>query len=274
MGYYVQAGNLVAAYRILTDAEQAGIRAGDAVCASSAFSHRSIVLEMRGRLRESEHINRTYLKQASEPAWQGVPLAAYAQLGLGRVLYERNQLAAAHEQILEAIQQLEAWALKRPLIGAYVTLSRLQQALGQAALAREAMERAVAIVQKSDLKQTFSQWDSFQMRMAMMQGDMTAVAEWVQAIEPSTHSELDPALEFKHITLARIYLAQRQPDAAQQLLDRLLPSAQAAGRMGQVLEIYLLQALAWYAQGRETEAFAALERALTLAEPEGYVRTL
>jgi LuxR family maltose regulon positive regulatory protein len=272
LGYYVQAGNLVAAYRILTEAEQAGIRAGDAVCASSAFSHRSIVLEMSGRLRESEHLNRAYLEQASESAWQGVPLAAYARLGLGRVLYERNQLAAAREQILEAIQQLEAWALKRPLIGAYVTLSRVQQALGEAALAREAMQRAVAMVQKSDLKQTFSQWDSVRMRMAVLHGDLTAVAEWVQAIEPSIHSALDPALEFKHITLARLYLAQQQLDAAQQLLDRLLPPAQAAGRMGQVLEISLLQALVSHAQGQETEASAALERALILAEPEGYVR--
>jgi LuxR family transcriptional regulator, maltose regulon positive regulatory protein len=42
--------------------------------------------------------------------------------------------------------------------------------------------------------------------------------------------------------------------------------------MGRVLDIYLLQALALYAQGQETEAFAALERALILAEPEGYVR--
>jgi LuxR family maltose regulon positive regulatory protein len=273
LGYYVQAGNLVAAYRILTEAEQAGSRAGDAVCASSAFSHRSVVLELSGRLRESEHVNRIYLKQASEPAWQGVPLAAYARLGLGRVLYERNELAAAREQILEAIQQLEAWALKRPLIGAYLTLSRLHQALGEATLARDVMERAVTIVQKAALKQTFSPWASFRMRMAVMQGDMTAVAEWVQEIEPSTHGDLDPALEFKHITLARIYLTQRRLDAAQQLLDRLLPSAHAAGRMGQVLDIYLLQAQTLYAQGRETEAFAALERALLLAEPEGYVRT-
>jgi LuxR family maltose regulon positive regulatory protein len=158
------------------------------------------------------------------------------------------------------------------LIGAYVTLSRVRQALGEAALAREAMERAVAIVQKSDLKQTFSQWDSFRMRMAVLQGDLTAVADWVQAIEPSTHGELDPALEFKHITLARIYLAQRQPNAAQQLLDRLLLPAQAAGRIGQVLDISLWQALALHAQGKEAEAFAALERSLILAEPEGYVR--
>ena len=44
--------------------------------------------------------------------------------------------------------------------------------------------------------------------------------------------------------------------------------------MGSVLEILLIvQALAHRAQGDTTAALAALERALTLAEPEGYVRT-
>ena len=42
--------------------------------------------------------------------------------------------------------------------------------------------------------------------------------------------------------------------------------------MGSVIEILVLQALAFQAQGNITPALAPLERALTLAEPEGYVR--
>jgi len=42
--------------------------------------------------------------------------------------------------------------------------------------------------------------------------------------------------------------------------------------MGSVIEILVLQALAHQAQGNITSAFVPLERALTLAEPEGYVR--
>jgi LuxR family transcriptional regulator, maltose regulon positive regulatory protein len=41
--------------------------------------------------------------------------------------------------------------------------------------------------------------------------------------------------------------------------------------MGSVIEILMLQALAHQAQGNITPALAPLERALTLAEPEGYV---
>ena len=45
-----------------------------------------------------------------------------------------------------------------------------------------------------------------------------------------------------------------------------------AERTGSVIEILVLQALAHQAQGDIPAALVPLERALTLAEPEGYVR--
>ena len=56
------------------------------------------------------------------------------------------------------------------------------------------------------------------------------------------------------------------------LLERLLQAAEAGGRTGSVIEILVLQALAHQAQGDIPAALVPLERALTLAEPEGYVR--
>ena len=56
------------------------------------------------------------------------------------------------------------------------------------------------------------------------------------------------------------------------MLERLLQAAQAGGRLGSALEILVLQALAHHAQGDSPAALVPLERALTLAEPEGYVR--
>ena len=56
------------------------------------------------------------------------------------------------------------------------------------------------------------------------------------------------------------------------LLERLQESAEAQARMNSVLEILVLRALAHQAQGDRTVAFSALERALLLAEPEGYMR--
>jgi len=56
------------------------------------------------------------------------------------------------------------------------------------------------------------------------------------------------------------------------LLERLLQAAEAGERTGSVIEILVLQALAHETQGDISAALGALQRALTLAEPEGYVR--
>ena len=61
-------------------------------------------------------------------------------------------------------------------------------------------------------------------------------------------------------------------DEAIRLLERLLEAAEEGGRIGSVIEILVLQALAHQAQGNLSLALAPLERALSLAEPEGYVR--
>ena len=56
------------------------------------------------------------------------------------------------------------------------------------------------------------------------------------------------------------------------LLERLLQDAESKARMGSVLEILVLRALALEAQGNRTGALSTLERALELAAPEGYIR--
>jgi LuxR family maltose regulon positive regulatory protein len=95
----------------------------------------------------------------------------------------------------------------------------------------------------------------------------------------SVDDDLHYLREFEHITLARLLMAEgtRDPashtiDEALRLLDRLRQAAEDGGRMGSVIEILVLQALAYQAQGNLASALVALERALRMAEPEGYVR--
>jgi LuxR family maltose regulon positive regulatory protein len=56
------------------------------------------------------------------------------------------------------------------------------------------------------------------------------------------------------------------------LLDRLLHAAEEGERTGSAIEILVLQALAHQTREDVPAALVPLERALTLAEPEGYVR--
>jgi LuxR family maltose regulon positive regulatory protein len=85
--------------------------------------------------------------------------------------------------------------------------------------------------------------------------------------------------EFEYITLARVLIAtgknDREPGSlvvATRLLGRLLQEAETGGRLGSVIQILLLQALAYQTQDKLSDSLITLERALFLAEPEGYIR--
>ena len=56
------------------------------------------------------------------------------------------------------------------------------------------------------------------------------------------------------------------------LLDRLLVAAEDGGRDGSAIELLVLQALAQQSRGDLPAALAALQRAVSRAQPEGYLR--
>ena len=115
--------------------------------------------------------------------------------------------------------------------------------------------------------------------MWVAQGRLGEALGWAREQGLSADDDLSYLREFEHITLARVLLARYKSDRedrsiheAMGLLERLLQAAEAGERTGSVIEILVLQALAHQAQGDIPAALVPLERALTLAEPEGYVR--
>ena len=109
---------------------------------------------------------------------------------------------------------------------------------------------------------------------------LEAVIRW--AAERHLEPAQDGRHSFEQLTLARLLIAQRQaalPGQAQldlhpllRSLDKQLPPARETGNVWWEIELFLLQALAWQAEGSQDRALAALGRALELAEPGGFVR--
>jgi LuxR family maltose regulon positive regulatory protein len=67
-------------------------------------------------------------------------------------------------------------------------------------------------------------------------------------------------------------IATGKAQAALSYLERQLDLASTHGLTNRVIELSLLEAQAWRAQGEDKRTWAALERALVAAQPEGYVR--
>ncbi|MGO9276733.1 MAG: LuxR C-terminal-related transcriptional regulator [Streptosporangiaceae bacterium] len=116
-------------------------------------------------------------------------------------------------------------------------------------------------------------------RAWIAQGRLGEALGWANEQGLSADDDLSYLREFEHVTLARVFLARHEGERAERsvheaarLLERLLLAAEEGGRTGRVIEILVLQALAHQTLGDIPAALASLERPVTLAEPEGYVR--
>ena len=115
--------------------------------------------------------------------------------------------------------------------------------------------------------------EAWQARLHIAQGNLRAATRWSQQRELSATDDIDYSSELEYLTLARLLLVQGKHEEAEDLLRRLIEAAEAGGRGRTVIESLVLQALVHRARNDERGAFVALRRALTLAEPEGYIRT-
>jgi LuxR family transcriptional regulator, maltose regulon positive regulatory protein len=78
-----------------------------------------------------------------------------------------------------------------------------------------------------------------------------------------------------HLAIANVLIVKGDQPAIEHALALLVPllqEADAQGRMRVQIEALALQAMAHWRRGDRADAMTALERALRLAEPEGYLR--
>src|SRR5262249_36754880 len=114
--------------------------------------------------------------------------------------------------------------------------------------------------------------EALQARFWLAQGQWASAFSWLSRCGLSPDDPPTYTREFEYLTLARFLIAQGKDREACGLLERIRQGAMKSRHMRTVIEVLILQALANAAQHQPVEASLALERALALAEPEGYLR--
>jgi LuxR family maltose regulon positive regulatory protein len=207
--------------------------------------------------------------------------AAY-YVGLGDIRREWNDLDAAERYLGRAVG-LVSGALTVDADTAthgYLSVARVQQARGRGADARATLKEFANLAgQRGFFPLLIARGESVRARLALIQDDLPAAVHWAKGSGLRANDESSYPREEEYLILARVLVAQGRLDPmgsyladALGLLKRLLDAAEGGGRMSSVIEILALCALTLQARHESSAAIAALERALTLAEPEGYVR--
>jgi LuxR family maltose regulon positive regulatory protein len=232
----------------------------------------------QGRLRAAMSIYERGLQLATKPGQPPLRGAADMRVAMSDLCRERNELTTATQHLLQSQALGELNGLPKNPYRWRVARACLQAAQGDWDSALTLLDEAAPLY-VSDFSPNVRPVAALKTRLWIAQGRLDEALGWARAQGVSVNDELSYLREFEHITLARIRLAQAKRDHAASplpetihFLARLLQAAEAGGRMGSVIELLLLQALAHQLQGDISAALPPIERALTLAEPEGYVR--
>ncbi len=162
----------------------------------------------------------------------------------------------------------------------YLTLARLQHARGEHAAAQSTLMSLTHLArQRGFANHLVTRVAAVQAQLALAAGNLAAAVAWADASGLHAEDIVPFPREAEYLVLARVWIAQAESRVSGtvlpqtlHLLDRLMEDATAKARMSSVLEILIVRALACWARGAREEALTTIERALVLAEPEGYIR--
>jgi LuxR family maltose regulon positive regulatory protein len=229
------------------------------------------VQRAQGRLEAALGTYQQALEVTSEASSQ-LPHLGMAHVGLAGLLYERDELAAALDHATRGVMLCRHLAFTQPLAAGLAIVARIRQARGEVAGALEAMGEAGEVESSPQVVALLNPVPSWQARLLLAQGDITAATRWTQERGLGVGDEPSYPREPEYLVLARVLLARNLPRQALPLLERLLDAAASDGRIGSVIEIRALQALGLAADGEQANAVETLAEALTLGCHQGYVR--
>jgi LuxR family maltose regulon positive regulatory protein len=266
-------GDLVAASEVFAEAAEIGRAAGYVDGRLAGMVLHARVQAERGRLREAEEAFQRALRLLTEQGFELLPAAGVVHIGMGALLYERNDLDGAERELNRGMQLAERAREVSSLVWAYITFSQVRWARGDEAGALEMAHEAERVTRDSGADLQIAIAQAWMTRLRLARGDLAEAAAFEQERAANADDAADAARVVDRLTSARLLHAQGRHREALPLLEELGETAEAAGRTGDLIEILALLALALWTGGKKERAVSTLAGALTLAEPEGYVRT-
>jgi LuxR family maltose regulon positive regulatory protein len=271
----------------------------------AALADAGALLQLQGKLHAAEQLFAQAMDVGNPEDRLLHSSAALADVYEADLLREWNRL---DEALVAARQGLEiageVWSPMLNLGGLNHVLARLHLSRGELDEASSALDGAIFGREAGDLPAVvraagtaedttgvrfryMHPWcaDAEWVRLWLARGEVDRAARWAEQLERQrqadfiTHSRPYPApyrQDCEDIARARIALARSRPDGALEILEPVVVRAREGGRLSRLIEIKLLQALAYDMRGQKDEgekALTVLAEAVRLGEAEGFIRS-
>ena len=229
-------------------------------------------LRLLGRLRAADLACREALEYVQGQGMARLPAAGILHVAMSEVLVERNELEAAEAHLSQGIE-LGKWSgrLDAAKNTAYA-LSRLRQARYDVSGALAAVQETESALEEPQPPLAIAELLALKASILVRQGSLSEAAQCAEEAVHLAGRDQGQTGQLAALAACKVVVAQSKPDEAVAQLTQSLAAAEGCGRLGVAIELRILRSLALLRRGNPREAEADLERALALAEPEGYVR--
>jgi len=274
--YAGRTGQAIATYREALPLCQA---AGISVATLLIVANLAVLYTVRGQLHATAELCLQFIEAAERPGNRPSPALAAVYGGYSEVLYAWDELDGADRQAQKWFDLSKRGGHIATIAYGNVMLSRIELARGNSTGAARTLENAIPLIRHGVPAWITAQVTAQQVVLALTTNDTAAAAQALAQTGVGIDDPIHHAREVIHLAYLRLlyHLGRHTPQVSQleparDLANRLLASAEPAGRAGRVIETLVLRALVYAVHGDVKSALDDLQRALTLAEPEGYVR--
>ncbi len=275
-------GDLSGAILEFQEGGRMSLAAGNQILAQVIILDIGKIQFLQGHLHQAAETMREAIQFKYEKSEIKIPYASSANIGLADILREWNELGAALSYLQEGIEIGTTSKILDAIAAGYASIALVHLAQGNLDEALQACEKAERMLRDNpDLEpDTKTKIMGSRVWLLLAQNKLTEAARYVQERGLSVDAEINYFTEFKHIILARVLIYNGRENSTEQeltdahnILAQILKLAKQAGYKSQMIEALVLQAAAFDAQGNQEQALNSIKAALSLAEPEGYIRT-
>lgn len=229
------------------------------------------LVDTLGNMSEQVNIYRRYLA-----VWTGTNhyfAEADVSMGYGEYMYEWNRLEEAERYWQRAKQLGETHS--NPIATAFGSflLAKLAFACGQIDKSEHLLKDIVEKIDPQLYPNLSAYVDVYQAYIRWMTGDVGQALLWLKRTNLRWTDEIPETMLLEYGMLACLLMEQGQLDESEFLLGRLIRIAERSGRKRDRLRLLIQYSLLADRQGNMAQSMDRLEEVLSLAEPEGYLRT-
>lgn len=275
---YFLGDDVALAKQTLTQAKTEALAADIVTYTLITFSYLAQLEVRQGRLRQAGILYKQALELIQQPEYAGRTnfTTGMLYIGLGNLYREWNDLDAATNHLEQGLALGEQVNNLLILVSAHISLARVKQAQGDTEAALTHTRQAEMLANHPEVVWTWvnTPVDAYLSRLWLGQNQIDVANRIAQIWQQKNDAPQLPSYwaEGQQITQARLLITQHEHVEALGILEPLAQMVEGTGRVGSLIEILVLQAVALFALARIDDALKVLEQALQLAEPEMYTR--